>query len=489
MVEAAKGALSGARKKNSIYYLNGIIAIVLMVAGFIIPPVDPLTQSGMQTVFIFVGVVYAMTTVGVIWPCLLGMVLLGFVGDNTVASVYLNGFGNDTYLFVFFLLIFAAILNSSGLSKTIAYKLVSLKVANGRPWVLSLLIFVAAYLVGMLISCTPGILIPWAIIYTICDISGYTSKDRWPKVMVIGVVLSSCLGNAALPFKPMSLYMMKGLTDATSMTIDYTMFTVFAVTMSLLMVLGYWALCKFAFRVDVKRLSAVKVDFANEVQITAQQKQLCVFLVALFAFLFLPSFLPAGSDMKLFMTRLGSTAVAIGILIVLAFMRKKDGTEYASISEAIKTGVPWQTMIMLAFVMVISSGLTAQGTGVSAALSGLIDPILGSAGGFAFVIALIVLAIIGTQLIGNLVYGLLLMPVLCVYGATTGANLPMLTVALCVVLNVALFLPSASPLAGLLHGNREWVSSTDIYKVTIPTVVVCAAIAIILCGTVGELLF
>ena len=41
----------------------------------------------METVFIFLGVVYGMSTVGIIWPSLLGMVLLGFTGYlDTVAA-------------------------------------------------------------------------------------------------------------------------------------------------------------------------------------------------------------------------------------------------------------------------------------------------------------------------------------------------------------------------------------------------------------------
>ena len=173
----------------------------------------------------------------------------------------------------------------------------------------------------------------------------------------------------------------------------------------------------------------------------------------------------------------------------MAFMRKKDGAEYASISNAIKTGVPWETLILLAFVMVISTALTVTGNGVKEGLSLVLDPILGSAGGFMFTVILIVVAAVGTQVLGNLIYGLMLMPIVCVYGAATGADLSLLTVALCVVLNAALFLPSASPLAGLLHGNSEWVSAKDIYKYSAPTVLMTIVVAIAVCATLGTLMF
>ena len=494
-------APSSARKKNTVYYINCVITLALMFAGFLIGPVGPLTESGSKVVFIFVGVVYGMITVGITWPALLGMVLLGFSGymdtvdaegkvtaATTVAKVFLNAFGNDTYLFVFFLLIFAAIMNNSGLSNTIAYKMVSLKFAQGKPWVLSLLILVAAYLVGMLISCSPGILIPWAIVYTICKLVGYTPKDQWPKFMVIGIVLAAQLGNAALPFKPLSLQMMASLKDATGIVIDYVPFTIFAIIMSVLIMVGYWAMCRFCFRIDVAPLKKADVNLGSDVVFTAQQKQLCVALAALFVFLFVPSFLPAG-DVKAFFTTLGSTAVAVVIIAVLALMRKKDGKPYVNVIESIKTGVPWETLILLAFVMVISTALTTTGNGVKEGLSMVLNPVLGSASGFMFSVILLIVAAVGTQVLGNLIYGLMLMPIVCVYGAATGADLSMLTVALCVVLNAALVLPSASPLAGLLHGNTEWVSEKDIYKYSIPNVLVIVVVAVILCATLGAVMF
>lgn len=495
-------APSSARKKNTVYYINCVITLALMFAGFLIGPVGPLTESGSKVVFIFVGVVYGMITVGITWPALLGMVLLGFSGymdtvdaegkvtaATTVAKVFLNAFGNDTYLFVFFLLIFAAIMNNSGLSNTIAYKMVSLKFAQGKPWVLSLLILVAAYLVGMLISCSPGILIPWAIVYTICKLVGYTPKDQWPKFMVIGIVLAAQLGNAALPFKPLSLQMMASLKDATGIVIDYVPFTIFAIIMSVLIMVGYWAMCRFCFRIDVAPLKKVDVNLGSDVVFTAQQKQLCVALAALFVFLFVPSFLPAGTPVKAFFTTLGSTAVAVVIIAVLALMRKKDGKPYVNVIESIKTGVPWETLILLAFVMVISTALTTTGNGVKEGLSMVLNPVLGSASGFMFSVILLIVAAVGTQVLGNLIYGLMLMPIVCVYGAATGADLSMLTVALCVVLNAALVLPSASPLAGLLHGNTEWVSEKDIYKYSVPNVLVVVVVAVILCATLGAVMF
>ena len=129
------------------------------------------------------------------------------------------------------------------------------------------------------------------------------------------------------------------------------------------------------------------------------------------------------------------------------------------------------------------------GNGVKEGLSMVLNPVLGSASGFMFSVILLIVAAVGTQVLGNLIYGLMLMPIVCVYGAATGADLSMLTVALCVVLNAALVLPSASPLAGLLHGNTEWVSEKDIYKYSIPNVLVIVVVAVILCATLGAVMF
>lgn len=472
------------------YYIHSAVALLLMFGFRALPPLGPLTEQGMAVVGIFLGVVYAWSTASIIWPALLGLVSLGFIGENTVTGIFQASFGSDTYLLVFFILVFAAVVNNSGVSNVIANWIVSRKFSKGKPWVISLLLLTAAYALGALISVTPGIIIPWAILYTMCDAYGYTSKDKYPKLMVIGVVLAALMGHGALPFKALALMLMNALSQNTGETINYATFTIFAVVLSYAIVLSYLLVCRFLLRPDVSAMKEKDFVYAGESKMNSFQKQVLVFLGVFFLLFFLPGLLPAELAVVAFLKKIGNTGTVVLLIAFIAFLRRRDNSGYVNMVETIKTAIPWETMILLAFALPITSALTNEGTGVQALFVQVLDPVLGSSSSSLLFISLVViLTVLLTNVIGNMVVGLMMVPLVCIYAASTGVSAPMLVVVLSVLCNVSLFLPSASPLAALLHGNTQWVSSKDIYKYTIPTIVASILISILICSTLGNLLF
>ena len=61
---------------QSKYYFHTAI-VFLFVFGFgFLPPLAPITTEGMKVAGIFIGVIYGWSTVGMIWPSLLGLFAL-----------------------------------------------------------------------------------------------------------------------------------------------------------------------------------------------------------------------------------------------------------------------------------------------------------------------------------------------------------------------------------------------------------------------------
>ena len=80
--------------------------------------------------------------------------------EGGVTAAFTAAFGSDTWLFVLFVLVFAAMVNNSGASRVIANWMASRKFAQGKPWVISGMLLTIAYVIGALISVTPGIMAP-----------------------------------------------------------------------------------------------------------------------------------------------------------------------------------------------------------------------------------------------------------------------------------------------------------------------------------------
>lgn len=79
------------RKKK---WIQAAVIIALMVLVGFIPPFEPLTADGMRVLGILIGCIYAWSIGELIWPSILSLILLGFMGENTVTGIFSSAYGN-----------------------------------------------------------------------------------------------------------------------------------------------------------------------------------------------------------------------------------------------------------------------------------------------------------------------------------------------------------------------------------------------------------
>lgn len=487
----APAETSSAKRKNTIYYVNCFISVGIMVLFHYLPTFSTLTRTGLDVMGIFVGTIYAFSTVDIIWPALLGVVLLGSTELFTMTGAFAAAFGNDTWLFILFILAFAAIINDSGVSKVIANWMVSRKISKGRPWVISWLLLTTSYVVAALVSVTPGVIIPWAILYTMSESYGYKPHDKYPTLMVIGITLAALMGNTAFPFKTMAVMVQSSLTAQTGETIDFWLFTVLAVSLSYAVVLTYLALCKFLFRPDVSNIKNSDYVYSGETKMTGYQKSVLFLLVMFFVLMFVPGVLPSTFPGIAFLNKIGKTAICVLLLCVAGFFVKKEtGKPIVDLAATFKGGVVWPTMMLMAFAMIMTSSMTNEATGIQPFLKEMFAPVFGAAPNTVlFIFAVCAVQLVLTNVFANMVIALLLIPLICTYAPMAGTSSVMMSVCVCVLVNVSLVFPSASPFAALLHGNSEWVTSKEVYKYMSITIVFILLVSTFICSTLGALLF
>ncbi len=467
------------------YWVHTAIVLILMFGFPQLPLIESLTPYGMKIVGIFLGCLYGWTMVSVIWPSLLGLLALGFTDLGTMPQVFQMAYGGDTYLFVFFMLSFAALISQAGVTDFIAKWVISRKMAKGRPWVVAWLIYTAAFIVGALVSVMPSIVICWTLTYQLCREYGYSNKDLYPKLMVIGVVNAALMGHCLFPFKAMAVMMTNVLNTQLGITVDFALFTVFEFILGYGGILIYIAICKFVYKPDVTRVVESTYVYENTEKLNTYQIQVLALLGIMVFAMFLPGFLPA-CGLKTFLTTLGNTGIVAALLMLCALVMRKDGKSFANIPELIKAGVPWPTMILLATAMTIASAIGGE-TGIKELFQQFLSPILAGHGTALFFVLVIVLGVILTNIINNVVVGLILVPIICTFSTTLGFPPEILTVAICLLLNVTFLLPSGSPIAAFLHGNAEWVSSLEIQKYSLLYIAVFLVWAVVICLTVGNL--
>lgn len=485
---------SSTNKKTVKYYVLSAIGIAIMLFFGMLPPFGTVTELGMKVLGIFIGAIWCFSTVGCFWPALLALVLFGTSGlyEKGVTEVFTAAFGSDTWLFVLFVLAFAAMINNTGASKVIANNMASWKFTKGKPYAVSWLLLTIAYVVGALISVTPGIVITWAILYVMCEGYGYKPHDKYPTLMVIAITFAALMGQAALPFKAAPIMYMNALSKATegAVSVSYAQFSVLAIPMTYLAGISPLLAIKFIFRPDVSLIKNSDFVFsATDTKFTSEQKGAIAFLAAFFILLFLPGIFTTAGGFIGWLKAIGNTAICVLLLIVAGFIMKKNGANFVNLAKTFKDGIPWETMMILAFAVVATSALTNAGCGIKDQIAAWLTPLFGEGTGtVVFILLIILLSAIITNFIGNLVVGLMFVPIVVAFASSAGVS-QNLVVAIAVTTNMSLFLPSGSPLAALLHSNTEWCSSNDIYKYSWPIVIIGALVCFVVSLTLGNLVF
>lgn len=101
-----------------------------------------------------------------------------------------------------------------------------------------------------------------------------------------------------------------------------------------------------------------------------------------------------------------------------------------------------------------------------------------------FTLILCVGVLIGTNFINNAVMGAIFIPIVGAIYMNVGVNPIAVVAIISFASNVAILLPSASPLGAILNGNKEWISQKQIVQqsvlcmaVTAITIAICIPIA------------
>ena len=102
------------KEKRDLYWVHVVIGFVLLILfSYVIPAPDPITPLGMKIVGAFIMMVYTWSTVGTLWPSLLGLFFVGISGiggDAGFNGVWMKAVGNYTVLLVLFgMVLFGAV--------------------------------------------------------------------------------------------------------------------------------------------------------------------------------------------------------------------------------------------------------------------------------------------------------------------------------------------------------------------------------------------
>lgn len=467
-------------KDKRIYFLNSLIAVGLMLGIKYIPAPEPLTALGMEIIGIFVGMLYGWLIVGeLVWPSILGLVLLGLSDYSTVKAVFLNGFGNDTVLLVLFFMLFASIMNHAGITDYIARKFVTLRIAKGHPYVLMFLLCLAMVAVELFVSITAAVMIMYPLVFEICRLYDVKPGEKWVTLMCLGILWTGSMSFLILPFKTVPALMLRLYGELSGgLTIEFIPYFITTLTGTICVIITFLLFCKFVARPDVSKLEQdLTIHGTNA--LSNYQKFVLGYFIAVLVLLMWPSVAPANWPLTALLKSIGNTGTLLLSIAVYLFFNFKDGI---SVSKMFGQGVAWPVVFLLIAALSLGSSFQAEETGITQFLSYPLAPILNGKTPIVFIILIVFLSAFLTNITNNLACVAIFVPIAYTLGvAFGGVSIPALMIMVIMSCVVGIAFPPASSPAAVLFGFSDWcpghlITKYGIIFVALNCLIVCVII-------------
>lgn len=472
-------------KKFDALYIHIAVCAAFMIGFGYIPPIEPLTVTGMRVIGIFFGMIYGWLTCGLVWPNLMALFLAIIFQLSTLADFLAAGLGADTTAMMIFSIILITAVNEAGVGRFLAAWVLSRPLLKGRPWLFTTVFLLGAFLLTSFSNPYVMILVFWGMLDNVLNLFGIKPFEKYTNIMVGGVVLACTVGMSVFPFKGMAIILLKVYQNISGIAVGYAQWIIFIINMGVIMVLSYVLIAKFVFRPDMSKLKNISPDIIDpkDLVLTKQMKWMMFFLVAFIGIVLLQGFLPASWAITPTLKALGPVGVAVGILTVMLWI-KVDGEPLFDFVAIAKHGMMWDMLICCVVVLPMASMLTSEATGLQLFLVKILSPIFGGLSPIVFTFTVVLLAIVLSNFLQNFVVGIMFLPIICSFTAAMGVSSLPGAVLLIFGVHLALLTPAASPFAVMLFSNTKWIKAKDMYKlmgiVLVMLTLICALLGTVL---------
>ncbi len=477
-------------KNKTSYYIHTIIMLtILAVFYFFVPAVEPLTPLGIKVLGVFFAMLYGWLFCDVIWPSLLGLVMLAVCGYDTIDNVLLSAFGNSTVILIFLFCAVTAILSAAGVADYIANKLVSLKIVQGRPYTLTFMLLIVMIILNLLLSATPAFIMMVPLIKEVATRYGFKPGDVWPMYTILAANWVGCVAYQLLPFKAGPAMVFGSYSELSGITdINYIAYIACVAAMLIATIAIVLLFCRFIVKPDVTPILKNKSDVQNDEKLTSMQKYVLISFIVLLVAMLLPNIAPADWALTTILKTIGTNGLLLIYIALYVFLNFRDGINFKMIMSR---DMAWPALSLVASALTIAGAFKDDSTGIIAWIGEIVAPIVEGRSVVLFVGLIILLTTIMTNVANNMATLAIFTPLAYTVGISTGADINMLAVMLCVLMTGAIGLatPPASSTTAYLAGEKEWVPGNSVMKYGVIFCVFNMIIVYVFGFGLGSLLF
>lgn len=446
-----------AKKSNNMYWIHIAIFLIITFGVGFLPPFAEITPLGMRVLDVFLGVIYGWCFIALDWPSLVALVALVIVGYDSGTNLLLSGWSFSSIPQIVLCFIFAEAISQTQLTDYITNKLLSFKLFQGKPYALFTGILFGTVVLNLLGTAYAAIFVMWAITRNIADKAGYAQRNMFSTVLVTSICVAFMWASYVFLFKPGTLIMLgflkQGLPDAEIPFLNWTIVWLLYVMIYIIL----WPLIiKYIFRLDFSAVAKIDLSQMTDknVRMNREQKFGLICLLVFISMMFLPQLLPQSWALTQILSNLGLSGCLLIVLSVLAAYRKANGEHFMSLQNAAK-GISWNVLWLIVATEPLATALDSEECGIMSSVMSAVTPVLTSMGPTLFLIVCLVVIGLLTQVVHNLVFMVVFIPMLCPLYLQIGANPFVIFIGLVIATNAAFATPAASWNAALMFGESS----------------------------------
>jgi len=442
--------------------IHYFITVAIMILFSVLPPIAPITAYGMRIIGVLIGAIYGLSAIGILWGALAAIIGLG-IATGDFAGVLASSLGSNLVWGILLMQVMLETMQQEGVSKFFANWILNRKILKGRPWLYSF-----ALLLGVFIIATTNpiasMMLFWNIIYMTCDTFQMELNSKWTQFMILGTCVAAGFGVVSLPIMNNGIVVSLNYLNVTGKALNGVQYLLSVFPVLIICLVIYILLCKYIFKVDVSALEDIDESIVDREALILNTRQKFVLgsFVLLIILLLLPSILPAAWPINAFLKNLGLFGISGLVILFLCFLHIA-GKPLMDFQGAAEKGIKWAPVFMTGIILPVTGLLTSQEAGVMAFISSILTPILSGKSPYIFVVILVLIAVILTNLTQNLIIIGLLLPVAYAMSGEVGINMGVITILLTISAHAAFLLPSGCPPSGLMFSNEN-IKPSFIYK-------------------------
>ena len=376
---------------------------IITVFGFM-KPFEGLSQSAMLLTGIFVASVFLWISVGISWPSLFCLLALALLPELSMNDIVLSSIGNPAISFLIFTFCCSYALNQTFFTRRCAIWFLSTRFAKKDPWSFLCLYFFSILFLGSCMSTTVIVVLYLTINEEIFSVLRLAKGDRFAALMTMGLIITASISGAMTPiahvFPLMALNSYYGLTGQ---FISYSKYMAAGIPAALCSVGAMLLIFRFILKPDMAIIRKIDTDFLKQSICPSDSRERLTAAVffGVVALWVLPELFKPVLPVAAWISNFGNVMPPLLGAMLMCIIHA-DGKPLLSLEEGAKS-VPWASIFMAASALALGFALTNPDIGLSEFIKVRLGPLAGICQGASFVLLLVTVTAIMTNVGSNMV--------------------------------------------------------------------------------------